>query len=340
MQQNTLSQEQLLSAITSLSNPKEQLDELVAVVREMFATIARLTEPEPDILILDQVESFITWVKRRFKLKKPGKAIGDTGLGKTCTCLACLDEFGVVRQANQIPEIPVLYIQIDTNACNTANFFDAILTALKQKAKGGTKSQLQQRAWKFLKQCKVRMIIIDEAHCLHYSVLKDVRHLYDDRELRIIPILIGTSSRLDALVEKDEQVRDRFANTFIFEELLGDKFKKTLETWKTTIIKMQDPLNPNNPKRIIPLLRINEAVVSELETMTGGELRLLDNILRDAAVRLLEDKLREIYQAVLQALETGEKVLECNVKKILKETKIDKKLLESMRGEYWRGQSA
>jgi hypothetical protein len=69
-------------------------------------------------------------------------------------------------------------------------------------------------------------------------------------------------------------------------------------------------------------------------------LRLLDNILRDAAVRLLEDKLREIDQAVLQALKTDEKVLDFNVKKILRETKIDKQLLESMRGEYWRGQSA
>jgi hypothetical protein len=103
---------------------------------------------------------------------------------------------------------------------------------------------------------------------------------------------------------------------------------------------MQDPLNPNNPKRIIPLLRINEAVVSELETMTGGELRLLDNILRDAAVRLLEGKLIEINQAVLQALEADEKVVNCNVKKILRETRIDKQLLVSMRGEYLPGQSA
>jgi hypothetical protein len=338
MQQKALSHEELLSDIRSLSNPKEQLEELIAVVREMFATIARLTEP--NILRLDQVESFITWVKRRFKLKIPGKAIGNTGLGKTYACLACLDEFGVVRRPNQIPEIPVLYIQIDTNACNTAKFFEAILTALKQKATGGTKSQLQQRAWKFLKQCKVRMIIVDEAHCLHYSVLKDVRNLYDDRELGIIPILIGTSSRLDALVEKDEQVRDRFANTFIFEELLGDKFKKTLEIWQKSIIKMQDPLNPNNPKKMFPLLRINDAVVSELEKMAGGELRLLDNILRDAAVRLLEGKLIEINQAVLQALEADGKVLKCNVKKILRETKIDKQLLVSMRGEYLRGQSA
>jgi hypothetical protein len=74
--------------------------------------------------------------------------------------------------------------------------------------------------------------------------------------------------------------------------------------------------------------------------MTGGELRLLDNILRDAAVRLLEGKLIEINQAVLQALETDEKVLEFNVKKILRETKIDKQLLESMRGEYLPGQGA
>jgi hypothetical protein len=97
---------------------------------------------------------------------------------------------------------------------------------------------------------------------------------------------------------------------------------------------------PNNPKKMFPLLRINDAVVSELEKMAGGELRLLDNILRDAAVRLLEGKLIEINQAVLQALEADGKVLKCNVKKILRETKIDKQLLVSMRGEYLRGQSA
>jgi DNA transposition AAA+ family ATPase len=75
---------------------------------------------------------------------------------------------------------------------------------------------------------------------------------------------------------------------------------------------------PNNPKKMFPLLRINDAVVSELEKMAGGELRLLDNILRDAAVRLLEGKLIEINQAVLQALEADGKVLKCNVKKILR----------------------
>jgi hypothetical protein len=61
--------------------------------------------------------------------------------------------------------------------------------------------------------------------------------------------------------------------------------------------------------------------------------------LRDAAVRLLEKKLGEIYSLVIQALKTDSKVLDFDAKKILKETKIDKSFLQSMKGEYLRGSS-
>jgi hypothetical protein len=103
-------------------------------------------------------------------------------------------------------------------------------------------------------------------------------------------------------------------------------------------------LQRSGKKRIIPLLKtgragINKDLASTLEEMTSGELRLLDNILRDAAVRLLEKKIGEIYSLVLQALKTDSKVLAFDAKKILKETRIDKSFLQSMKGEYLRGRS-
>ena len=344
-------QELLLLVIAALSNPKEQVDDLVAVVKEMFATIAWLTKSEPDILRLDQVSRFIAWVKRRLLLKKPGKAIGETGLGKTCACHACLEEFEPIQiQANQALEIPILYIQIDSNRCAPGRVLQLILIALKKPTSGNV-NQLKQRVKKFLKQYKVQAILVDEAHCLHFDALKTVRDLYDDKELKVIPIFIGTSNRLDALLEKDEQVGDRSSNTFIFEELSGDKFKEILGIWGEKIIKMQDPLSSKNDsgltskKRIIPLLKtgkqgIDTSLAFILEEMTSGQLRLLDDILRDAAVKLLETKLVEIYNLVLQALSTDNKTLSIDAKKILRQTRLDKPFLQTMKGEYLRGKAS
>jgi hypothetical protein len=162
--------------------------------------------------------------------------------------------------------------------------------------------------------------------------------------------LIGTSNRLDTLMEKDEQVNNRFANTFVFEELVGDKFSGIVKIWGEKIIRMQGPLvakdlsKVDGKEKIIPLIKtgregINKDLASTLEEMTSGELRLLDNILRDAAVRLLEKKISEICSLVLQALKTDSKVLAFDAKKILKETRIDKSFLQSMKGEYLRGRS-
>ncbi|MBW4692604.1 MAG: ATP-binding protein [Lyngbya sp. HA4199-MV5] len=348
-QPKALTQDLLLSLIAALSNPQEQVDDLIAIAKEMFAAMACIAEPEPNILRLDQVSSFIDWIQGRLKLRKPGKAIGETGLGKTCACHACLEEFEPVQHPNQPSERPFVYVQIDENRCAPGRFLQLILIALR-KPTSGNLHQLKQRVKKFFKQYKVQILLVDEAHCLHFDALKTARSFYDDKDLGVIPILIGTSNRLDTLMEKDEQVNNRFANTFVFEELAGDKFSGVVKIWGEKIIRMQDPLISKDPskaggkKRIISLLKtgkagINKDLASTLEEMTSGELRLLDNILRDAAVRLLEKKLGEIYSLVLQALKTDSKVLAFDAKKILKEIRIDKSFLQSMKGEYLRGRS-
>ena len=348
-QPKALTQDLLLSLIAALSNPQEQLDDLSAIAKEMFAAMACIAEPEPNILRLDQVSSFIDWIQGRLRLRKPGKAIGETGLGKTCACHACLEEFEPVQHPNQPAERPFVYVQIDENRCAPGRFLQLILIALK-KPTSGNMHQLKQRVKKFFKQYKVQVLLVDEAHCLHFDALKTVRSFYDDQDLGVIPILIGTSNRLDTLMEKDEQVTNRFANTFVFEELVGDKFSGIVKIWGEKIIRMQDPLvakdlsKVDGKEKIIPLIKtgregINKDLASTLEEMTSGELRLLDNILRDAAVRLLEKKISEICSLVLQALKTDSKVLAFDAKKILKETRIDKSFLQSMKGEYLRGRS-
>ncbi len=64
-----LTQELLLSVIAALSNPKEQLDDLVAVINGMFIAITQISS-ETEILKLDQVSRFISWVQERVEMKE------------------------------------------------------------------------------------------------------------------------------------------------------------------------------------------------------------------------------------------------------------------------------
>ncbi|WP_373545954.1 AAA family ATPase [Chamaesiphon sp.] len=343
-----LTQELLHSVIAALSNPKEQLDELTTVINGMFAAIIQI-QAETEILKLDQVSSFIAWVRDRVEMREPGKAIGETGVGKTCACKFCQQEFKSNQEnTNQLPEIPMLYIEIGDKKRTAIQFLQLILIALK-KPTSGTSMQLKQRVKKFLKQYKVRAILIDEAHDLHYDALKTVRNLYDDDDLKVIPIVIGTSNRLDSLIEKDKEFKRRFSNTFFFEEFTGDKLKEILKLWGKYYIQMPDPLNTG---RTVPLLKyqknnvdsskaeIDKELFVELETMTLGDLGSLDKILRNAAKKLLKNKLNEIYYKILKALETEERIVKINAKTILKKTKIDKSIIETIQGSYPRSDNA
>ena len=343
-----LTQELLHSVIATLSNPKEQLDELTTVINGMFAAIIQI-QAETEILRLDQVSSFIAWVRDRVEMREPGKAIGETGVGKTCASKFCQQEFKSTQEnTNQLPEIPMLYIEIGDKKCTAIQFLQLILIALK-KPTSGTLMQLKQRVKKFLKQYKVRVILIDEAHDLHYDALKTVRSLYDDDDLKVIPIVIGTSNRLDSLTEKEKEFGRRFYNTFFFKEFTGEKLKEILKIWGDYYIQMPDPLNT---ERTVSLLKYRKNIVDSskieidedlfimLETMTLGDLGSLDKILRNAAKKLLENKLNEIYYKILKAIESEERIIKINAKTILKNTKIDTSIIKAIQGRYPRNETA
>lgn len=245
----------------------------------------------PDILRLEQVKRFGVWLDDRRKLHQPGRAVGNTGLGKTSAALLYTCDNLASSQPNQSPTVPVLYIEIRGSSCSPILLFEMILKALKHKATGGNENQLRKRAWDKLRQCKVEVLIIDEAHRLQFKALPDVTDLH--KELKILPILIGTSSRLDTLLSKDEQVASRFACYFNFEELAGSNFRKTVKIWEEQVLLLPEPSN----------LAINDEIITLLQEKTGGQLRLLDQILRNAAIKAVENGLKKIDKALLDSIE-------------------------------------
>lgn len=246
---------------------------------------------QPDILNLEQVKRFCAWLNERRKLRKPGRAVGESGLGKTTASQFYAYQNRTVKIPNQNPSVSVLYIELEGSSCSPSLLFKTIIETLKFKVKGGTENQLRERAWYLIKQCKVEILIIDEAHRLQFKALPDVRDLFD--KVKIVPILVGTSSRLDTLISKDEQVAGRFASYFSFEKLLGTNFRKTVKVWEQQILKLPKPSN----------LAENQEIITLLQEKTDGQIRLLDQILRDAAIKALEDGINKIDKSVLESIE-------------------------------------
>ncbi|WP_427158562.1 TniB family NTP-binding protein [Aliinostoc sp. HNIBRCY26] len=256
---------------------------------EIQQEIERLRQP--DILNLEQVKRFSAWLDERRKLRKPGRAVGESGLGKTTASLFYTYQNRAAKIPNQNPVAPVLYVELIGSSCSPSLLFKTIIETLKFKAKGGTEHQLRERAWYLIKQCKVEMLIIDEAHRLQFKTLTDVTDLSD--KVKIIPILVGTSSRLDALISKNEQVGGRFAAYFSFETLIGANFTKTVKIWEQQILKLPEPSN----------LADNQEIITILQAKTAGQIRLLDQILRDAAVKALESGVNKIDKSLLNSIE-------------------------------------
>lgn len=256
---------------------------------ELQQEIERLRKP--DILNLEQVKRFFAWLDERRKLRKPGRAVGESGLGKTTASLFYTYQNRAAKAPNQNPIVPVLYVELTGSSCSPSLFFKTIIETLKFKVKSGNENQLRERAWYLIKQCKVEIMIVDEAHRLQFKTLPDVRDLFD--KVKVVPILVGTSSRLDTLIGKDEQVAGRFASYFNFEKLLGANFKKTVKIWEQQILRLPKQSN----------LADNQEIITLLQEKTDGQIRLLDQILRDAAVKALESGIDKIDKSVLENIE-------------------------------------
>ena len=133
------------------------------------------------------------------------------------------------------------------------------------------------------------MLIVDEANHLKYETFADVRHVYDEDELNIAVLLVGTTNRLEAVVKRDEQVANRFLEEYELDRLEDKAFKKIVQVWERDVLclpESSDLAKGDNLKL--------------LKTATRKLIGRLDMILRKAAIRSLSQGEKYITPEILK----------------------------------------
>ena len=120
------------------------------------------------------------------------------------------------------------------------------------------------------------MLIIDEANHLKQETFADVRHVYDEDDLNISVLLVGTTNRLETVVRRDEQVANRFLEEYELDRLDDKEFKTIVRVWERDILRLPEPSNLATAENI----RL-------LKSSTRKLLGRLEKILRKAAIRSL-----------------------------------------------------
>ncbi len=245
-----------------------------------------LEEPTPEIQVeierlsrepyleLDQVKNCHAWMYELVISKMTGLLVGESRCGKTVTCKAFAHRYNKSRQVKGQRTKPVVYIQIPKN-CGSRDFFIKILKALNKPA-NGTISDLRERAIDSLAIHQVEMLIVDEANHLKFETFSDVRHIYDEDELKIAVLLVGTTSRLLAVVKRDEQVVNRFLEQFELDRLEDAQFKQMIQIWERDVLRLPEESKLASGDNLKLLKQVTKKLIGRL-----------DMILRKAAIRSL-----------------------------------------------------
>lgn len=261
----------------------EQLGNLPPTTLDLQAQIDRLHGKS--IVQLEQVKILHDWLEGKRKSRQCCRVVGESRTGKTVACDAYRLRHKPRQEPGKPPLVPVVYIQIPQE-CASREFFRAILEHLKYQLPQGRLGDIRNRTIQVLKNCKVEMLIIDEADRFKPKTFAEVRDIFD--HLGISVALVGTD-RLDAVIKKDEQVYNRFRACYRFGTLSGEQFQKTVDIWEKKVLKL--PVASN---------LTSKSMLTILGQATGGYIGLLDMILRDAAIRALEKGLSKIDKATLQ----------------------------------------
>lgn len=239
------------------------------------------------IVQLHQVRHTHDWLEGKRKSRQSCRIVGDSRTGKTIACEAYKLRHKPKQERGKPPVVPVMHIQ-PPQECSARDFFRVIIEELQYKVVKGTVGEIRNRTLKILQGCQVEMLIIDEADRLKPKTFADVRDIFD--KLNISVVLVGTA-RIDNVLTKDEQVRNRFLSCYRFGKLSGIEFQKTVTIWEQHVLKL--PVASNlHCKNMLDLLK----------DATGGYIGLLDMILRDAAIRALEKGLKKIDKATLKEI--------------------------------------
>ena len=254
---------------------------------EIQAEIDRLSR-QP-YLELNQVKNCHGWMYELLMSKSTGLLVGESRCGKTVTCKSFAERYNKYKSGQGRRIKPVVYIQIPVS-CGSRDFFIKILKVLN-KPTNGSVSDLRERTLDGLAIHQVEMLIVDEANHLEQKTFSDLRHVYDEDELNLAVLLVGTTHRLQVVVKCNKQVMYRFLEQYELDRLDDKEFKQMVSIWERDVLRLPEPSNLAKGKTF-----------TTLKTATKKLIGLLDMILRKAAIRSLLQGHRKVDLDILKQI--------------------------------------
>jgi DNA transposition AAA+ family ATPase len=236
------------------------------------------------VLPLAHVKDLHEWLEGKRKAHQSCRIVGESRTGKTIACESYVFRHKPQQIGRQTPTIPVVYLMPPAK-CGFKDLFRSIINGMKYRAVDGGISDLRERVMDKLKECKVEMLIIDEADRLKPETFPEVRDISDN--LGISVVLVGTT-RLNTVIKRDEQVYERFLAHQRFGKLEGKEFEETLIIWENKVIALPVPSNLTHVDTQALLLKT-----------TRGYIGRLDKILREAAIKSLSRGYKKIEYSIL-----------------------------------------
>ena len=259
---------------------------------EIQAEIDRLSR-QP-YLELNRVKNCHSWMYELLMSKSTGLLVGASRSGKTVTCKSFAERYNKFKLGKGKRIKPVVYIQIPVS-CGSRDFFIKILKVLN-KPTNGSVSDLRERTLDAVAIHQVEMLIVDEANHLEQKTFSDLRHVYDEDELNLAVLLVGTTHRLQAVVKRDEQVVNRFLEEYELDRLDDKEFKQMVGIWERDVLRLPQPSNLAKGKTF-----------TTLKTATNKLIGRLDMILRKAAIRSLLQGHKKVDLDILQQVMSSTK---------------------------------
>jgi len=245
------------------------------------------------ILELPQMVEFHTWLDGKRLSRRSCRVIGESRTGKTVSCDTYHLKCKVTQRSGEAPIIPVVYWHCRENL-SVSSLFVGLLESLQYQATRGRIPELRERVYHVLRSCQVEMIIFDEAQRATAQAMSEIRDISDVLEIAVV--LVGTD-RLNAVIQRDEQVLYRFLSAYRFSRLGSEELQEMTALWEEHVLQLPESSDLTNAKAQSLLLQA-----------TRGYIGVLDQILCEAAIRALQHGQQRIELPLLRQV-----VKECSL---------------------------
>lgn len=225
------------------------------------------------ILELPQMLEFHTWLDGKRLARQSCRVVGESRTGKTVNCDTYRLKCKETRIPGRPPSIPVVYWHCPEKL-SVSRLFVGLLESLQYQATRGRIPELRERVYEVLRGCQVEMIIFDEAQRATAQAMSEIRDISDLLEIAVV--LVGTD-RLNAVIQRDEQVLYRFLSSYRFSRLEAEELRDITALWEEHVLQLPEPSNLTSA-----------AAQNLLLQGTRGYIGVLDQILCEAAIRSLQ----------------------------------------------------